>query len=143
MRKPPLDDIAWSGFAAGVALMLGVTLLAAVSESDGDYRTWETIRLHRDLLLEAGLLAVSLPVVVVLLRTGPEPARWLRRRPAMTFGILGGVGGSILRLRWGAPAASLFALFSTLVLLIVLASAVAGRPGIQRVPEKESVDPDL
>ena len=45
------DRIAWTVFALGIFLMLTMVLYAMGSESDGDFRSWDTIRLHSRLFL--------------------------------------------------------------------------------------------
>ena len=46
--------------------MLRVVLVSLLSESDGDYRTWDQIRLHRYLFLGSACLAILGPTVAVL-----------------------------------------------------------------------------
>jgi hypothetical protein len=66
-----LGVLAWLLFALGLVGMLGVALVALLSESDGDFRTWETIRRHVQMLWCAGALAVGGPTSVWLFE------RWL------------------------------------------------------------------
>ncbi|WZO97917.1 hypothetical protein EP7_004969 [Isosphaeraceae bacterium EP7] len=61
--KPLSDRIAWSFFVLGVSLMFFMVIVAAAGE-DASFRTWETIRLHRNLLLAASAFAVVGPLVV-------------------------------------------------------------------------------
>lgn len=73
------DRVAWTGFALGVCLMLNMVLHASLSEGDGDFRTWETITLHRRLFFAFGLLAVLGPLAVFLMQLSssrrPVPAQ--------------------------------------------------------------------
>jgi|GEM_PF-3144882 len=71
------DRIAWTGFALGVCLMFNMVLYAKLLESDGDYRSWDTIRLHGHVLLAMAAFSVVAPVGVVLYQATrahrPEP----------------------------------------------------------------------
>lgn len=60
------DRIAWTVFAFGVCLMFTMGLYAAVRESDGDFRTWETIRLHTRLFLAIAAISIVGPLAVFL-----------------------------------------------------------------------------
>jgi hypothetical protein len=54
--KSVSDRIGWSFFAFGICLMLTMVLFASLSESDGDFRSWETIRLHRRVFLAIAVI---------------------------------------------------------------------------------------
>ncbi len=71
-RKDPAgpvgDRIAWTIFALGVCLMLTMTLHCLLSESDGDFRTWETIRAHVRIFLGISLIPIAGPLAVFALQ---------------------------------------------------------------------------
>lgn len=60
------DRIAWTVFAFGVGSMFTMVLYAALCESDGDYRTWETIRLHTRLFLAIAAIPIAGPLTIFL-----------------------------------------------------------------------------
>jgi hypothetical protein len=58
------DRLAWLCFSAGITVMYGVVVVSIVSEGDGDYRSWDQIRLHTSIFLTAGYVAAAVPVFV-------------------------------------------------------------------------------
>jgi cbb3-type cytochrome oxidase subunit 1 len=67
------DRVAWLTFSIGVWVMLWIVLLAAMGESDGDYREWDEIRRQVRAFLAAGILAAALPFFVTIWH-------WMNRR---------------------------------------------------------------
>jgi hypothetical protein len=63
-RKSVTDRMAWTIFGFGLSLMFNMVLLAVLSESDGDYRTWDTIELHRRWFLGFSMVPVAGPLIV-------------------------------------------------------------------------------
>lgn len=77
--KPPgrtprttADRIAWTIFALGISLMATMVLYAAARESDGDFRTWETIRLHSRLFVAISMIPIAGPLIVYLIQSVRE-----------------------------------------------------------------------
>ena len=70
--REPSDQVAWWGLLVGVLLMFGMVFVAALGESDGDYRSWATIRLHGRFFLCFAALALAFPVAVFA-------AQWVQR----------------------------------------------------------------
>jgi hypothetical protein len=66
-----VDRIGWTIFAAGIALMLTMTLFALGQESDGSWRPLATIRLHSRILLGFAALTLAGPLGAFLF--GPRP----------------------------------------------------------------------
>jgi len=62
------DRIAWTIFAFGICLMLTMVLFTMTQEGDGDFRTWETIRLHSRVLLAISIIPILGPLVVFLVQ---------------------------------------------------------------------------
>lgn len=60
------DRIAWLAFGCGVLAMWWITFVAAISETDGDYRTWDQIRFQSRLLVAAGIFGAGVPLLVTL-----------------------------------------------------------------------------
>jgi hypothetical protein len=60
------DRIAWTVFALGIGLMVSMVLYSTAHESDGRFRSWETIRLHERLFLSIALIPVAGPLIVFL-----------------------------------------------------------------------------
>ncbi|WP_435016227.1 hypothetical protein TA3x_003791 [Tundrisphaera sp. TA3] len=58
------DRIAWTVFALGIGLMLNMVLYSILLESEGNYRSWETIRLHGRVFLAIALIPVAGPLIV-------------------------------------------------------------------------------
>lgn len=56
------DRVGWTIFAAGIALMLTMTLFAGGQEVDGSWRPFATIRLHSRILLGFAALALAGPL---------------------------------------------------------------------------------
>lgn len=76
------DRVAWTIFTLGVCLMFNMVLFAALSESEGDFRTWETIAHHRQVFLVFALLASSGPLLAFLFRgTMPHPPGHSHKKP--------------------------------------------------------------
>ncbi|APW63725.1 hypothetical protein [Paludisphaera borealis] len=44
--KSVMDRVAWTVFAFGICLMVTMALFALTQEGDGDWRSWDRIRLH-------------------------------------------------------------------------------------------------
>jgi hypothetical protein len=81
-RKDVSDRIAWTIFVFGISLMFNMFLYAAVSESDGDYRSWETIRLHVRLFLAIAVIPVAGPLIVFLYQAArSHPPRSSGKKP--------------------------------------------------------------
>lgn len=72
------DRLAWLAFSFGVWAMLGITLMALLSEGDGDFRTWDEIRRGARMFLAAGLVAVVVPMFVAVWQFGTRQG-WFRR----------------------------------------------------------------
>jgi hypothetical protein len=75
-RRSIADRIAWTLFALGVCLMLTMVLYVMTQESEGSWRTWETIRLHSRVFLTISMIPILGPLIVYLIQPGSE-----RRRP--------------------------------------------------------------
>jgi hypothetical protein len=88
-RKPTLDRIAWVSFGAGMLLMFYMALYGILSEGDGDFRTWDTIRRHKRIFFAGAALAVIVPAAVFLAQKLPRP--FARTKP------LGSAERNILR----------------------------------------------
>ncbi len=68
-RPPPLADrLAWTWFAFGVSLMLTTTLHAVFQESEGSWRTLETIRRHTRLFLAVSIVPLVGPLAAYLMQ---------------------------------------------------------------------------
>jgi len=63
-----LDRVAWLNFAIGVWAMLRVAFVSMLEESDGDFRTWERMRLHKLLFFSAAVLGVVGPLCVTIVQ---------------------------------------------------------------------------
>jgi hypothetical protein len=72
-RRVALDCLGWGLFALGLIGMFGVVMLSLLSEGDGDFRTWDTIRKQVRMLFGCGVLAIGGPAAVWLLQ------KWLDR----------------------------------------------------------------
>jgi hypothetical protein len=75
------DRIAWTVFTFGISLMLNMVLCARLGESDGDYRTWDKIRLHGRVFLALTLIPVAGPLIVFLCQKKTLTARSLGKKP--------------------------------------------------------------
>jgi uncharacterized membrane protein len=77
-----VDRSAWTTFALGVCLMLTMAVFAMTKEGDGDWRTFETIRLHSRVFLGLALFAIAGPLAAYLAkRWGGEGPAGLREAP--------------------------------------------------------------
>jgi hypothetical protein len=66
--KPVADRIAWTVFVLGISLMASMGLYVIAAETDGDWRTWDTIRLHSRIFLGLSIIPVAGPLVVYLVQ---------------------------------------------------------------------------
>jgi hypothetical protein len=64
--KPIADRIGWTVFSLGLCLMLNMVLVSALAESDGAYRSWDTIRLHVRVFLSFAMISIVGPLVIVI-----------------------------------------------------------------------------
>jgi hypothetical protein len=67
-ERNTLDVLAWWLFSAGVLGMFFITLRALLSESDGDFRSWDEIRWQVKQLWGTGFLGAGGPMVVWLIQ---------------------------------------------------------------------------
>ena len=64
--RPVADRVAWTIFVLGISLMASMTMYTTASETDGAWRSWDTIRLHTRVFLALSLIPVAGPLVVYL-----------------------------------------------------------------------------
>ena len=60
------DRVAWLAFSIGVRAMLWIASMAAMGESDGDFRKWAEIRRHVRMFLADGVIAIAVPAFVTM-----------------------------------------------------------------------------
>jgi hypothetical protein len=78
-ERDRLDVLAWVLFAIGVLGMIFIAFRALLSESDGDFRSWDEIRRQVQQLWNAGFLAGGGPLAVWVIQKGFELRDWLDR----------------------------------------------------------------
>jgi hypothetical protein len=74
------DRIAWTAFVFGIGLMLTMIVYTMTQESEGSWRSWETIRLHSRVFLAISMIPIAGPLIVYLIqpareRRSPDAAR--------------------------------------------------------------------
>src|SRR5262249_6110474 len=68
-RRSTIDRIAWTVFGLGFVLLFFLSFYAAQSESDGAFRSWETIRRHTRIFLLIAAVTVGIPALIFLYQT--------------------------------------------------------------------------
>ena len=60
------DRLAWITFSVGIYAMLGVVCISVLSEGEGALRSWPEIRRQVRMFVGAGIVAVSMPILVTI-----------------------------------------------------------------------------